>query len=258
MRFTLLATGSKGNACYVEAQGCGLLIDAGLSCRELIYRMEMAGLDPERIRALVVTHEHGDHIKGVGPFARKFNIPVFINRPTYHRARRILGDLPFPLFFNTGESITLEPFTIELFSKCHDAADPVGVVVVHDGFRLGVLTDVGKSTLLVEDRLKGCHALVLEFNHDLEMLVQGPYPLELKRRIKGPGGHLSNGQAGNLLESLAHEGLKTLVLAHLSEVNNQPEKALEEAHGVLQRMGLRGIGVAVGSQHQPTRVLEVG
>jgi len=257
MRFALLGSGSKGNACYVEAGGCAILIDAGFSCKELISRLHCAGLDPGRVSALFITHEHTDHIKGVGPFARRFNIPVFMNRPTYNSARNTLGPLPMPVFFNTGESITFESFTLEFFAKCHDAADPVGIILNHNGLRMGLLTDVGRSTLLLEDRLKGCNALVLEFNHDPMMLAQGPYTLELKRRIRGPDGHLSNVQAARLLEVVCHDGLETLVLAHLSEVNNEPQKALQEAEGVLKGMKRDEVRIVVGSQHEPTPLLDI-
>jgi phosphoribosyl 1,2-cyclic phosphodiesterase len=233
LRFSVLASGSSGNSCYVETPEARVLIDAGLSGEELVRRMEETGIDPARLDAILLTHEHIDHIRGAGPLARRFNLPVYTNRLTLSRALRTLGNLSKPVVFHTGHPITLHGLCIETFTKCHDAADPVGVVVHVDGARLGIITDLGRSTPVVEDRLRGCHALVVEFNHDEKMLDEGPYPLELKRRIKGPEGHLSNAQAGGLLTALCHQTLSTVVLAHLSETNNHPEKAIQASKTAL-------------------------
>jgi len=233
LRFSVLASGSSGNACYVEAAGARILIDAGLSGEELIRRMDEAGIDPAGLNAILLTHEHTDHIRGAGPLARRFDLPVYANRLTLKRALKTLGNLSKPVVFQTGHPITLHGLCIETFTKCHDAADPVGLVVNAEGARLGIITDLGRSSPVVEDRLRGCHALVVEFNHDEKMLNEGPYPLELKRRIKGPEGHLSNDQAGGLLKTLCHRGLGTVVLAHLSETNNHPEKALQASKKAL-------------------------
>jgi len=239
MRFAVLASGSSGNACYVESAESRILIDAGLSGEELIRRMTETGIDPGRLDALILTHEHTDHIRGAGPLARRFNLPVYLNRLTLRRAARALGNLERPVVFHTGQPIPIRGLCVETFTKCHDAADPIGIVIHADGARLGIITDLGRSTPVVEDRLRGCHALVVEFNHDETMLEQGPYPPELKRRIKGPEGHLSNGQAGDLLGTLSHDALRTVVLAHLSETNNQPEKAMEVSGKVLSGWGVK-------------------
>jgi phosphoribosyl 1,2-cyclic phosphodiesterase len=245
MRFSVLASGSSGNACYVETAEARVLIDAGLSGEELIRRMENNGIDPAKLDAILLTHEHLDHIRGAGPLARRFDLPVYINRLTLKRALKTLGNLSKPVVFHTGHPIILQGLCIETFTKCHDAADPVGVMVHTGGARLGILTDLGRSTPVVEDRLRGCHALVLEFNHDERMLDEGPYPLELKRRIKGPEGHLSNAQAGGLLKALCHDALNTVVLAHLSEMNNHPEKAIQASKTALS--GFR-VKILVGEQ----------
>jgi len=239
MRFSVLASGSSGNACYVEAAGARILIDAGLSGEELIRRMEEAGIDPAGLDAILLTHEHIDHIRGAGPLARRFDLPVYANRLTLKRALKTLGNLSKPVVFQTGHPIALHGLCIETFTKCHDAADPVGIVVHTDGARLGIITDLGRSTPVVEDRLRGCHALVMEFNHDERMLDEGPYPPELKRRIKGPEGHLSNDQAGGLLKTLCHHALSTVVLAHLSEMNNHPQKAIQASKKALS--GIRAM-----------------
>ena len=239
LRFSVLASGSSGNACYVETAEARVLIDSGLSGEELIRRMEGNGIDPSKLDGIFLTHEHIDHIRGAGPLARRFDLPVYANRLTMRRALKNVGNLSKPVFFQTGQPIMLRGLCIETFTKCHDAADPVGVMVHADGARLGIITDLGRSSPVVEDRLRGCHALVLEFNHDEKMLEEGPYPPELKRRIKGPEGHLSNSQAGELLTTLCHNALSTVVLAHLSEKNNDPEKAVGASKTALSGFRVR-------------------
>ena len=152
---------------------------------------------------------------------------------------------------NTGQTISVKNLFIETFTKCHDAVDPMGIVFSSNGVRVGMVTDMGRSTRLVEDRLRGCQALIIEFNHDHVMLEQGSYPLDLKRRIKGQDGHLSNLQAGDLLESLCHEDLRAVILAHLSRENNEAQRAMEIAEKVLQKRGQRNTDLMVSSQDQP-------
>jgi phosphoribosyl 1,2-cyclic phosphodiesterase len=147
---------------------------------------------------------------------------------------------------------------VETFTKCHDAVDPMGIIVSSNGIRMGLITDLGRSTRLVEERLKKCHVLIMEFNHDLKMLDEGPYPLEVKRRIKGPEGHLSNRDAGVLLDVLSHSELRILVLAHLSDVNNRVDKAYAMAKEVLAKHGLSRTEVYISHQHEPTPVVKLG
>jgi phosphoribosyl 1,2-cyclic phosphodiesterase len=158
---------------------------------------------------------------------------------------------------HTGQTITINGLVIETFTKCHDAADPMGVVVSSEDARLGLVTDLGRSTRLVEDRLRGCHALILESNHDERMLDEGLYPLEVKRRIKGPDGHLSNHQAGELLKAVSHENLAFVVLAHLSAQNNLPEKALGMAQKVLLQCGHTKAQVLASLQDDPIPMIEL-
>lgn len=257
MRFSVLASGSGGNACYVETAHSSILIDAGLSCRELIRRLEAIDVNPETLSALIITHEHADHLQGAGPLARLLDLPVYINSPTLKRGIRALGSLSRPVPIHTGQSITINDLLIDTFTKCHDGVDPMGVVISSDGIRLGLATDLGRSTTLVEDRLKDCHALILEFNHDQKMLEEGPYPLDLKRRIKGQEGHLSNHQAGELLSAVAHEKLALVVLAHLSATNNHPEKAFQTARDALTRCGLNNTKILISHQDDPISMVEL-
>ncbi|MFC1821306.1 MBL fold metallo-hydrolase [Thermodesulfobacteriota bacterium] len=257
MKFSVLASGSRGNACYVETAEARILVDAGLSCRELIRRLEIVQVAPSSVNALIITHEHLDHLRGAGPFARRFDIPVYINGPTLKRSIRTLGNLSKPVNIATGQAVTINDLLIETFTKCHDAVDPMGVVMSADGCRLGLITDLGRSTKLIEDRLKGCNGLIIEFNHDEKMLDEGPYPLELKRRIRGPDGHLSNLQARRLLKAVSHANLSRVVLAHISAENNLPEKAYKEAQDALSGYGLQDADIVVGEQDRAISMLDL-
>jgi phosphoribosyl 1,2-cyclic phosphodiesterase len=254
MRFSVLASGSRGNACWVETNQTRLLIDAGLSASECVKRLEAVGADPGSLDGIVITHEHIDHIRGAGALARRLKIPVYLNSATLRKGAAGLGDIARPVVIRTGQPLTVKDLVVETFTKCHDAADPVGVLLSCQGVRMGLITDLGRSTPVVEARLKGCHALVMEFNHDEGMLERGPYPLEIKRRIRGPDGHLSNGQAKALLKALWHENLAVVVLAHLSQENNLPEKALKMSMGALGSARTR---VVVSSQETPTHLIQL-
>ena len=257
MRFSVLASGSGGNACYVETAQTRILIDAGLSCRELMRRLEVVQVDPEALDALVITHEHVDHVRGAGPLARLLDIPVYINHSTFRKSIKNLGNLSKPVTIHTGQTITIKDLVIETFTKCHDTVDPMGLVLSSDGARLGLITDLGRSTQVVEDRLRGCQALIIEFNHDQRMLEDGPYPWEVKRRIKGPEGHLSNQQAGELLEAVAHRDLGLVILAHLSRVNNDELRAFKEAKDALRRRGMKNTKIVISRQEYPVSMAEL-
>lgn len=255
MRFSVLASGSKGNACYVETDNTRILIDAGLSCRELLKRFEIIGIETACLDAIIITHEHSDHIKGAGPISRKFNSTVYANSATMQRCNKSLGNTRVDDGLRTGESLVINDITIETFAKNHDAVDPIGLILSSNGSRLGILTDAGKTTPVLEERLQDCTGVLLEFNHDIDMLDNGPYPYYLKKRIKGSNGHLSNDQAGMLLKTLSREGLRHVVLAHLSEVNNTPERALAKARESLSECS--AIPVHVSYQDYPCRILEI-
>ena len=264
MRFCVLASGSRGNSYYIETDKAGILVDAGLSCRETVQRLEQVGVRAAGLNALIITHEHTDHIKGAGPLARRFGLPIYINKKTLEKGRKTLGKLAGPVVIESGQSFAIKDISLETFTKCHDAADPVGLILARrtlsstmNGKRIGLVTDLGRSTRLVEDRLQGCDALIMEFNYDQEMLEQGPYPLDLKRRIKGQDGHLSNRQAGDLLGALSHDNLKCVVLAHLSETNNDPEKAHEEAAKALRLSGHPQVKILIGRQDEPGPMIEL-
>ena len=250
----MLASGSKGNAVWIEAGDEAILIDCGLSGKEVRRRMALAQVDPRKLKAIIVTHEHRDHLHGVGIAARFFKIPVYMNQPTLDVAGPGLGPIN-PVLFRTGFDFKIGPFTIHPFSTSHDAADPSGFTFEYGGVALGLATDLGVATSLVRQRLKGCRGLILESNHDPRMLMEGPYPWETKRRVKGRLGHLSNEESAELLDILVHRDLETVILAHLSETNNMPELALE-SHGRVLKDRDR-VSLFAANQIHPTPLIKI-
>ena len=229
------------------------MIDSGLSFKELKRRMALAGLEPSRLSAVLVSHEHRDHISGVGPAARSLKIPVYINPSTSRHASRIIGPVS-ARNLQTGRDLELGPLRIHPFSLSHDAADPVGFILEYDGVRLGLATDLGTTTALVREHLSGCRALIVEANHDYDRLMDGPYPWHLKQRVRGRRGHLSNEDSAELLSVVSHGGLSQVVLAHLSEVNNLPELALE---CVAQVWSNSGPTLTCARQDAPSPVFDI-
>lgn len=229
MKFSVLGSGSRGNCTLVASGRTKLLIDNGFSGQELIRRLQVIGVEAESLTGLVITHEHTDHIKGVGVLARKFRLPVYANEATLRAAEAKLGQLPLLKEFATGEAFEIDELQIHPFAVSHDSADPVGFVLGDGEQRLGYCTDTGTITRLIHHHLRGCRALVLEANHDVQLLRQGPYPLRLQQRVLSNQGHLANIDSLEFAEQLVDESLRCLVLAHLSEVNNRPELVIKEA-----------------------------
>lgn len=234
MRVCLLASGSRGNATLIEADGYRLLIDAGLSAREIDRRLREIHLTADDLDALLISHEHHDHVSGIGPLARRHNLPVYIV-PETAAAIPKLGKIADLRYFVAGDRLQLGALDIATFSTTHDAVDPVGFVIDSAEGRIGFATDLGHATRLVIDALASSRVLILESNHDEVMLLDGPYPWPLKQRIQGRHGHLSNRAAADLLCEIAWDGLEAIFLAHLSEENNQPELARREIEQVLAR-----------------------
>ena len=233
-----LASGSKGNSTYVSDGTTSILIDAGLSGAEIQRRLNSRYLTAERLDAIVVSHEHNDHIKAVGVLSRRYDLPVYINRNA-RSALLQLGRIKQLHMFECGKTFPINNLMIHPFSISHDAADPVGFTIGQNGTKIGIATDLGVATSMVKQHLKSCSLLILESNHDPDMLANGPYPWPLKQRIKSRTGHLSNVDSKNLLLELQHDKLEHVILAHLSETNNTPQKAYEEAAAVLARSKTR-------------------
>ncbi|MGD9950197.1 MAG: MBL fold metallo-hydrolase [Desulfobulbus sp.] len=233
MKFSVLGSGSKGNSTLIESGSTRILIDNGFSGKELLSRLARIGVAAETLSALVITHEHIDHVKGVGVLARKLRLPVYANPLTYRASEKILGQIPVRREFATGEAFTVDGLHIHPFAVSHDTADPVGFIVGDGKLRLGYCTDTGKITQLIRHHLRSCQALVLEANHDVEMLRQGPYPLPLKQRVLSSQGHLANDDSLIFAVELAANRLRSLILAHISEINNHPDLVRKEAHSHL-------------------------
>ena len=257
MKVTLLASGSRGNSLYIESHGSAIIIDQGLTHREFLKRLESRGCDAGRIKAILVTHEHGDHISGVGITARKLGIPIYATEGTLSGVEKKLNGFERVVAIETGKPFSLERMDILPFSVSHDARDPVQYRISTKGKTLATATDLGFVSLLVTERLKGCDLVVLESNYDIDMLRNGSYPWPLKKRIEGNRGHLSNKNAAEILFNLSKSGMPKAVLAHLSEENNSPdvaERTVRELFGKFDRkLGL----LEVATQNEPTPLIEL-
>ena len=220
-----LASGSNGNCYYIGNNQEAVLIDAGLSFKQILKRMEAKALDPKKIKALFITHEHGDHVRGARVTGKKLDVPVYMTVGTYNAAFRTWKPLSF-LAVRNNDPVKIGTLTIFPILKNHDAAEPTSFRVESNGLNIGVFTDIGLPCDNVKNHLKQCHALFLETNYDYQMLKEGPYPYHLKVRIDSTVGHLSNLQAFELLNEHAHSELQCVFLSHLSAENNKPELAL--------------------------------
>lgn len=232
MRICLLASGSKGNAVYVEAARQRILIDAGLSGREIQRRLGQIGVGAGDLDAILVSHEHGDHCRGLGVLARRHKLPVYIH-PQTRQVLPDLHDLPTVREFAVGELFSIGALNVQPFPTTHDAVASVGYTLRSDEGKVGLATDLGLATRLVADHLQGCRALIVETNHDEDLLRDGPYPWPLKQRIRSRHGHLSNRDAAALVKDVAWPGLEAVFLAHLSDTNNHPDLALEAVQQAL-------------------------
>ncbi len=254
MRVCLLASGSRGNCTLIETDGCRLLIDAGLSGIETERRLAPLGLSGEDLDAILVTHEHHDHVGGIGPLSRRFDLPVHID-PLTHSALPSLGRIDNLNYFTAGERFELRNLAVSTFSTTHDAVNPVGFTIESSEGKIGFATDLGVPTRLVAEHLKDCRVIVLEANHDDQMLQDGPYPWSLKERIRSRHGHLSNRDSIRLLEEITWPGLEALFLAHLSAENNCPDRVAEAFRQTLSQCGHAPL-VIIGGQHQASTCFE--
>jgi phosphoribosyl 1,2-cyclic phosphodiesterase len=250
-----LASGSRGNSIYVSDGATSILVDAGLSGIELQRRMQARGLSPERLDAILVSHEHTDHIAGVGVLSRRYKLPVYMTKKTRAALPSTVGKIADIRLFDCGRPFSIDGFRLESFAVSHDAGEPSGFTFSRNGLKVGFATDLGIATALVRERLKNCRMLILETNHDRRMLEEGPYPWPLKQRIQSRLGHLQNEAARELLAALVHDGLSHVVLAHLSQTNNTPEKAIAAVAPALNGSRAK---LAVALQDVPGRAIVMG
>ncbi len=250
MQFSVLGSGSRGNSVYIKSGKTGILIVAGFSGKELAKRLSLIGHDLSDVKMVCITHEHNDHIRGAGIISRRYGIPVLANPATFLAGEKHLGKLNGRTEFETGDLIEFQDLNIRSFRISHDTADPVGFVVSDNELSVGYCTDTGKVSHLMERRLSGCNGLIIEFNHNLEMLKNGPYPIPLQQRVRSSQGHLSNEDGADFLKKIINNRLQVAVLAHLSETNNTPQLARIEAERMLP--GDWEAELMVASQDKPT------
>jgi phosphoribosyl 1,2-cyclic phosphodiesterase len=222
-----LASGSNGNCYYIGNKEEAVLIDAGLSFKQILRRLEARELDPKKIKAIFITHEHGDHVRGARVTGKKLDVPVYMTNGTFTAAFRTWKPIAYHAI-KDNVPVLVGAFNIFPILKNHDAAEPTSFRIEHNGTSIGVFTDIGSPCDNVKNHLKQCHALFLETNYDLQMLKEGSYPYHLKVRIDSAKGHLSNLQAFELLKEHAHPSLQCVFLSHLSAENNKPELAMAE------------------------------
>jgi phosphoribosyl 1,2-cyclic phosphodiesterase len=258
VRLTILGSGSSGNCAYVETDGARILIDAGFSLRQIRKRLETIGRAPENLTAILITHEHSDHVSSLPLLSEKLGIPIYCNRPTREAAEyQFKIQLPCRVF-ETGASFELGDVHVDTFSVPHDAQDPVGYLLRTSAGNIGFLTDLGHTTRLVLERIRPAHALVLESNHDVKMLQDCPTrPWSLKQRILSRHGHLSNEAAADTAEQIMSAELRHLYLGHLSHECNHPELARRVMSERLQKIGANHVHLEITSQSKPCQTLDL-
>ncbi|MFC1607035.1 MBL fold metallo-hydrolase [Candidatus Latescibacterota bacterium] len=257
MKICLLGSGSKGNSTYIESHGDAILIDQGFSHKKLRERLESRDLDPSKIKAILLSHEHEDHIKGVGITARKLAIPVYGTEGSLSKRNNIFngGEQLVPI--DSGKTFSIGKLEILPFSVSHDAVDPVQYCVCAGNKKVSIATDLGFVSTLVEQRLRDSDMVVIEANHDIEMLKKGDYPWELKQRIMSKKGHLSNRNAADILFNLSQGKTKCAVLAHLSDENNTEELAEAAVRDIFERFDKRLKLLKVAKQTEATPIVEI-
>jgi phosphoribosyl 1,2-cyclic phosphodiesterase len=258
---TVLGSGSAGNCALVETPRSRVLIDGGLSARQMVARLALCGVNPIEIDAILLTHEHGDHTGGLDVWCKQFATPIYANAATAGVLRRESANAPRKdwRLFATGSDFAINDIAVQTFTVPHDAVDPVGFVLRHDRESLGFLTDLGFATKLVYERVRAVQTLVIETNH-CEKLLQNDTkrPWSVKQRIMSRHGHLSNTAAAGVLAELASAGLRRAVLGHLSRDCNSPALAVETVRTRLAEIGANGIDVVCSTQREPTARMAVG
>lgn len=259
VRFTILGSGSGGNCAFLETGTTRLLIDAGFSGRQIRDRLAGIGRSPETLTGILLTHEHGDHVRGLAGLTGRLEVPVYCNRLTREAVEASVGRPLRAALFQTGATFEVGDVTVETFSVPHDASDPVGFLLRAGGWNVGFLTDLGHATKLVLERVRPAHALVLEANHDLRLLQDDTRrPWATKQRILSRHGHLSNAAAADAAEQLVSEHLRTIYLGHLSRDCNRPELAHREVSERMRRVGATHIAIENTSQEVVGPTLELG
>lgn len=257
MEFCALASGSSGNCFYVKEGDSAILIDAGISAKQITERLSHINQSPELIEGIFVTHEHIDHIRGIDVFARRYGIPIYITKGTLESSF-VCRDEELLNVIKNNECIKINGLNIEAFSKSHDAADPVSYSIEAKDRKLSVITDIGFGCKSVIEHVECSDSLILESNHDIDMLQNGPYPAYLKQRIASDLGHISNYDASLLVLEHAKRKMNNIVLSHLSENNNKEEIALKTMKSLLKnRKDLKNLKICISGRHKPTKLISI-
>ncbi len=257
MKICILASGSSGNSIYVESHGIALLIDQGISNKEFISRMSARGLDEKKIKGILVSHEHNDHISGVGVTSRELGVPIYLTSGTLKKMGKILNGDEQINTIEGGVSFKIGSMEIQPYSVSHDALDPVQFCIMSGRKKVAVATDLGFVSTLVTQRIKGSDLLVIESNYDSEMLSKSSYSWELKQRINGRRGHLSNRNAADIIFNVTQNGTPMIVLAHLSEENNSADIAEKTVRELFEKYDKKLGFLLAASQNEPTQILEI-
>ncbi len=259
IRFCSLASGSSGNCQYIETDKVKLLVDAGLSGKKIQESLISIEVDPSTINGILVTHEHKDHIHGIGILSRRFNIPIYANEKTWISMESQIGEVKEEnkITFNTDKTFEINDLNIHPFMISHDAIEPVGYSFYYKDIKISLVTDTGCVSEEVKENIKNSHLLLIESNHDVEMLKVGKYPWYLKRRILGEHGHLSNDDAGKLLAEVLCGKNECILLGHLSKENNFPELAYQTVANILTEKGInvtKDISLDLTYRDRPSKV----
>ena len=259
LRFSVLASGSSGNAFYIESDKERLLVDAGLSGKQLDRLFSEIHVDPAKLSGILVTHEHGDHIKGLGIIARKYNLPIYANEKTWKAMERSIGKLTIDqkFHFNMEEVKTFGDIDVESFGVSHDAAEPMFYTFRHNNKKVALVTDLGYVSERIKKTIEDADAYIFEANHDVSMLRMSSYPWSVKQRILGDSGHVSNEDCGLALCDIIGNETKRIYLAHLSKDNNMKDLARMSVDNILQERGIN-IDIFDTDPMRPTALYEVG
>lgn len=258
MQICPLASGSSGNCTFIESGDTKILIDAGISTRRIGRSLAKIGVNPRELDALLITHEHGDHCRETSRISTAFRIPVYMNQKTYEICRCFLNGKEEMRYFNIGKSLHIKDLFVFPFPLFHDAQAPVGFRIQDENTSLGMAVDLGVVTDQVIKNLKDCETVILESNHDLDMLINGDYPWHLKQRIRSQVGHLSNRDAGKTLKELFGGGrLRKVYLAHLSQNNNRPEVALNTVKSRLENLGPEDLEIMLTWHHKMSKCIKI-